>query len=177
MRLLACLAVLAALSGPVMAQTPSTAKAAGLRLLTWPGKVMPAPSQAAAQAPPAAPAPPSAPVQAAQPVRAAPQPPAPVSIYSPPPPPARPAAPQPQAPQVRALAQASAPPAAPPATVRYYSLHRAYGDAPDPIALSPQFLNDASPDLAAPPPPAPRAVTTASGQVVRQAPVDPSPSQ
>ena len=35
----------------------------------------------------------------------------------------------------------------------YYSLHRAYGDKPDPITLSPQFLSSVSTDMAEPPPP------------------------
>jgi hypothetical protein len=35
----------------------------------------------------------------------------------------------------------------------YYSLHRQYGQAPDPVTLSPQFLSAPSADLAEPPPP------------------------
>lgn len=38
---------------------------------------------------------------------------------------------------------------------RFYSLHRAFGQTPDPIALSPQFLASPSADLADPPPPPP----------------------
>jgi hypothetical protein len=38
---------------------------------------------------------------------------------------------------------------------RYYSLHRAFGERPDPIKLSPQFLATPSADLADPPPPPP----------------------
>lgn len=37
----------------------------------------------------------------------------------------------------------------------YYSLHRAYGQQPDPIALNQQFLSTPSADLADPPPPPP----------------------
>jgi hypothetical protein len=38
---------------------------------------------------------------------------------------------------------------------RFYSLHRAYGQRPDPVTLSPQFLSTPSADLADPPPPPP----------------------
>jgi hypothetical protein len=38
---------------------------------------------------------------------------------------------------------------------RFYSLHRAYGQKPDPVSLSPQFLSTPSADLADPPPPPP----------------------
>jgi hypothetical protein len=151
--------VLFCLADTSVAQDRSTptaapaAKAAGLRLLTWPGKV--------AQAPQAAPAPvparrPIEPQRAPEPTPAA----LPSSIYDPPPAKAATAA----APAAQ-LAQAPAYPSA-----RFYSLHRAYGQAPDPVSLSPQFLASASPDLADPPPPPPRQVTTASGRVERVAP-------
>lgn len=38
---------------------------------------------------------------------------------------------------------------------RHYSLHRSFGETPDPIALTPQFLATPSADLADPPPPPP----------------------
>ena len=59
------------------------------------------------------------------------------------------------------------------APARFYSLHRPYGDTPDPIPLTPQFFASDSPDLAAPPPPVARPVTTATGRVIR--PVAPDP--
>ena len=187
MRLFAYIAavlVLFALAEPSLAQVsysvtgerhaaPASAKAAGLRLLSWPGKVMPAsdPTPGPARDP-------SRPwaYLRARPTPAPEPPPAPASIYAPPAPPApmSAAAPlRPPAPQVRALAQAGPTSVGPPASVRYYSLHRPYGDAPDPIPLSAQFLGEASPDLAAPPPPVPRTQTTASGQVIRAMPAEP----
>jgi hypothetical protein len=180
-------AVLFSLADPLLAQTrysaaeparaaapaESMARAAPkLRLLSWPGKVAfaaPAPVSAAppAQVPapraamsPSAPAAPFQP-QIAQPRIAQPQAALPASIYAPAPPaPARPA------PQVQALALAG--PAYP--TARQYSVHRQYGGSPDPVALTPQFFNDASADLAEPPPPAARTFTTTGGRVVRAAP-------
>lgn len=79
----------------------------------------------------------------------APTPPAalPTSIYSAPPP-AQAAAP---AAQERRMAAASPYDQ----KARFYSLHRAFGERPDPISLSPQFLSTPSADLADPPPPPP----------------------
>jgi hypothetical protein len=104
--------------------------------------------------PPAAPAPHPAPAAL------------PTSIYDPAPPPAAVAAPPPRA-AAPVQAQAAAAPRGDFATPRFYSLHRAYGQAPDPVPLSPQFFATPTPDLAAPPPPPPRTVVTSSGQVVR----------
>jgi hypothetical protein len=133
-------------------------KAPTLRLLTWPGKVNPQ------TAPPAAP-------RVAAPARAA-QPALPTSIYAPPPPAPAVAARPAQPPEVQALAQASPGAGAPAA--RFYSLHRAYGETPDPIPLGPQFFAGGQVDLAEPPPPAPRTFTTTGGRVVRAAPDDAS---
>lgn len=154
--------------GFALARTaPLTAQGAGLRLLTWPGKVVP-------QARPAAPrwlaATPSASSVRAptpplvQPV-AQPRPPVlPTSIYAPP---ARPATVPAPAPEPRqAIAQAGPAPGQYPSP-RFYSVHREYGQAPDPIPLSPQFFASETPDLAQPPPPPPRQVTTSDGKVVR----------
>lgn len=145
---------------------PATAKALGLRLLSWPGKATPA----------AAPARLERPVQPRAPdLRAAtPAPALPTSIYDPAP--AKPAAaatPAPTRQPVRALAQAAAPASSGYPTARFYSLHRAYGETPDPVPLGPQFFASSSPDLAAPPPPSPRTVTTTSGRIERTAPSDP----
>ena len=203
---LAAIAVLFALSDVASAQTafaaavsagpmsePATPRAreAGLRTLSWPGKVVQAPRptpQASTSsgrriwnpeplAPPAA-----APVRApAQPARA-PLPTAalPASIYAPPPP----AAPQPPAPAPAPVVQQAR--AAPRAMTQrasssdgdyqpphFYSLYREYGQNPDPIPLNPQFFAASTPDLAQPPPPVPHTVTTSSGRVIQS--VSPSP--
>ena len=63
--------------------------------------------------------------------------------------------------------------AEPPARARFYSLHSAYGDTPDPIQMSPQFFAGDAPDLAQPPAPVARQVTTSDGRVVRAAPPSP----
>ncbi len=167
---LAAVAVLFAIANRSAAQAadpvapPSaSAKAAGLRMLTWPGKV--------AIAAPAKPVAPRAPaVIAPQPQAAA----LPTSIYSAPP--ARPATAPVPAPRTQALALAQPQAADGGATPRFYSLHRAYGQKPDAIALTPQFFASDSPDLARPPPPAARPVVTASGRVERAAPVDSDPA-
>ena len=119
------------------AQTPS-AQAAGLRLLTWPGKVTPAAGRAPALRPqadyrplgyaparytPLQPAFPAPARPAAAPMAAAPSAALPTSIYA-----APPANPAPVAP-IRALALAAPTSGDPPASVRFYSLHRPYGDS------------------------------------------------
>jgi hypothetical protein len=187
MRPIALPAAIAALSVASSAGATPSAEAAGLRLLTWPGKTA-APTQprrqSSAEAPrPAAPSP--APAPAPAPKSAA----LPTSIYAPPPPVAAPVrSPAPaQAPvlaqaqvqtQVQAQAQVQAQPQSglrnDAASPRFYSLHRAYGDTPDPVALSPQFFATPTQDLADPPPPPPRTVTTSSGQVVRTTNSDPA---
>ena len=189
-----------------------SAQAAGLRLLTWPGKVQPAQSprpRAAARAatsgnysgvalrgadprPATAMAPPPATRRVWDPVSGtvepSPQPAAlPTNIYAPAPPrpvaaapiaPTLPAAslrPAPPAPRV--LAQAQAQPQANDTSdyqpTHFYSVHRQYGQAPDPIPLDAQFFASSSPDLAQPPPPVPRTVTTSSGRVIQATPPSP----
>jgi hypothetical protein len=206
MRILSLALILSAASAPALAQQAApSAQRAGLRMLTWPGKVQPAPQRRAAPAMsmtsgPAAvqrPAdlawsPAYRPVahrtthmlgdvtpaqqaaidaqraqdraaaeqakaeaeaearkQQAQ-IRTAPlAPPAaslPTSIYAAPPPA-----------QSQAPAGASRIAAAGPydQKAHFYSVHRQYGQNPDPIALSPQFLATPSADLADPPPPPP----------------------
>ncbi len=167
---LAASAALIILADPALAQdrysagapqppAPGAARAAGLRFLTWPGKVV-------AETPPA-----QAPRRPVAAIAPAPQPPRtpalPTSIYAP----AAPATPA-----VKALAMAAPPTGSGSASPRFYSLHRAYGETPDPVALGPQFFVDGSPDLAQPPPPIPRPQTTATGQVVRALPTDPDAS-
>ena len=220
---LAAIMVLFALADPSAAQVrysitaaptsaPGSARDAGLRFLTWPGKVMPQEAQpqsrmatssirpnGMAQRFRSEPAPSYTSPAYVSPARYSPLPVAepsqpdaalPTSIYAPPPPARIQSAPIPApaaraAAPVRALAMASPPAAAlagvptgaagedPPASPRFYSLHRAYGDTPDPIPLTPTFFSDGSTDLAAPPPPVPRAATTATGQVLRPVPPDP----
>jgi hypothetical protein len=175
------------------AQSPS-ARQAGLRTLTWPGKVQEAPPQRRqanagsrrvwnsepVALPQATPTPPAPRQQA----------PLPSNIYDPAP----------------AAAQADARPLAPPAPVRqaqaatqanaavdpdyqpphFYSLYRQYGQTPDPIPtsefdprsapaqqLSPQFFASSSPDLAQPPPPVPHTVTTSGGRILQSVPPSP----
>jgi hypothetical protein len=172
------------------AQLPEgeTARAAGLRMLTWPGKIEPARPRSQAQ---------SASAPAEQPLRIqrywdprphAAQAPVPVQAQvqaQPQPEQAQPALP------TRAVAAAQLPPAqtaqaAPRAVAQasssaeddyqpthFYSLHRQYGDTPDPIPLNAQFFASSTPDLAQPPPPAPRTVTTSTGRVIQQAPASP----
>ena len=179
-------------AGVATAELPQgpTARAAGLRMLTWPGKVEAArpraPVQTAsvqiASAPPPAPSrlqrywDPTRGVVPAQPAPAARPAPAalPTNIYAPAPPRAVAAAPLagPAAPAPRQIAQASS------STddyqpTHFYSLHRQYGDAPDPIPLNAQFFASSTPDLAQPPPPVPRTVTTSTGRVIQQAPSSP----
>jgi len=181
---------------------PSTAEGAGLRLLSWPGKVQRAPAARAAapsrywaadpsppyrplavQAPARRyePVPPAPPVRAmpTQAVQAQPLPPPaqPTSIYAPPPaptPPVQPSASTRPAPAVRALASAE-PVGSEDLRPRFYSVHRPFGAEPDPIVLTPQFLGQDSADLATPPPPVPRATINAAGKVVRPAPPPPEP--
>jgi hypothetical protein len=192
---------------PASAGSPS-ARAAGLRLLTWPGKVEPSSQtgrpRAAARtwtsrsysglalrggdgarpqtlATASAPAPRRAwdPAPKSDPaLPAASQPAAlPTSIYAPAPPPAVAAAPIAPARQIPAAPRATALAAANETSdyqpTHFYSLHRQYGDTPDPIPLDAQFFASSSPDLAQPPPPLPRTVTTTGGRVI-QAPT-PSP--
>ncbi len=169
---LAAVAVLFAIANRSAAQVidprsppPASAHAAGLRMLTWPGKTpVAAPARPAA---PLAPRPP-APAAPAQPTAALP-----TSIYAAPPP-ARAAA-APLAP-TRALAMAAPQATGGPASPRFYSLHRAYGETPDSIPLTPQFFATDSPDLARPPPPVARQVMTDSGRVVRAAPTGSDPA-
>ncbi len=179
------------------AQAPS-ARQAGLRMLTWPGKVQEAPPPQRRQAnatpqhrawnpEPAAPSQLAAPAPAPRPQAAPPS-----NIYDPAPaaaPVAQLAAPQPLAAPVR---QASA--AAPARSTtdpdyqppHFYSLYRQYGQTPDPIPtsefdprsapapqLNPQFFAASGPDLAQPPPPVPHTVTTTGGRVLQA--VSPSP--
>ena len=187
-----------ALASEAASQAPQlTARAAGLRLLSWPGKVAPAvPAPRAAYRPagyaravPQVYAQPAYTQPAyAQPAYGAPAayaPPAPQGPPAPPLPASIYAAPQAQAEAAPALAPhpaqpvamaALTQPAAPygaayapdeaPAHARFYSVHSAYGEKADPIQMSPQFFG-ASADLAQPPPPVARQVTTSSGQVVR----------
>lgn len=171
---------------------PATARSVGLRTLSWPGKT--AIAQPAAPQPAYAPVAPR-PMTRSLPAPVAPQvpamtygppppypvaPPLPTSIYAPPPPAAASIAPipptppaPPAAPKVKALAMASRMDPDAPASPRLYSVHRQYGETPDPIPLTPQFFESSSQDLAAPPPPVARPQTTATGRVVRSLPSDP----
>jgi hypothetical protein len=157
---------------PALADAPDAApKAAlaGLRGLQQPGGTLPAPKRqvkAAARARSrlttvAVPASLAAPVPLAAPVAAlgatvAATPIAPGAVYGPPAPAATPVSPA--APAVMTIAQAS--PTAPPPSPdrpRRYSLHRDYGETPDPAPqVTPTFLDAPPVDLAAPPPPEPR---------------------
>ena len=165
---IAAVAVLFAIANRSAAQTIDTrapaqmsARVAGLRMLTWPGK--------GAIGSPAKPTPPVAP-RAAAPAPPMQQPAAlPTSIYAPPP--AKGAVARPAA--TRTLAMASPQAGAAGTTARFYSLHRAYGQTPDSIPLTPQFFASDSPDLARPPPPSSRPVVTSTGRVVQAAPSDP----
>lgn len=174
----------AAVASAELPQSPS-AHAAGLRMLSWPGKVEPprprAPIQTASAPPPMtlraqkywdpAPRAPQAQIQQPQPAAM------PANIYSPAPPRLMASAQLPLA-----APQAAAPRAVPRAAAsseddyqptHFYSLHRQYGQEPDPIPLSPQFFASSTPDLAQPPPPVPRTVTTSTGRVVQSAPPSP----
>ena len=174
----------ATLASAELPQGPS-AHAAGLRMLTWPGKIEPARPRAQVQT---ASAPPSPPLRvqrywdpsprAAQTQVQPPQPAAlPTNIYAPAP--QRvvaaaqipPAAPQAAAPRV--VAQAASSSEADYQPTHFYSVHRQYGQTPDPIPLSAQFFASSTPDLAQPPPPVPRTVTTSTGRVVQSAPPSP----
>ncbi|HEY5411679.1 MAG TPA: hypothetical protein VIJ94_13235 [Caulobacteraceae bacterium] len=173
------LAASAASTAFTQPQTPS-ARAAGLRMLSWPGKVgerTPAPVRVQAIAEPQRriwnPAPISAPpAPSAAPVRQAALP---TSIYAPPPPAAAPVLVRPAPVQQARAAQMTA--AASPSDGDYqpphfYSLYREYGQKPDPIPLNSQFFAAATPDLAQPPPDLPHNVTTSTGRVIQA----PSPS-
>ena len=155
--------------------TPS-ARAAGLRMLSWPGKTgerAPAPARVQAASAPQRriwnPAPISAPPAPAPVVRQAALP---TSIYAPPQPAAAPApvrtTPAPQQQARAAQMTASASPSdgdyQPP---HFYSLYREYGQKPDPIPLNSQFFAAATPDLAQPPPDLPHNVTTSTGRVIQ----------
>lgn len=192
---LAAIAVLFALSDTAVAQTfaasvaasswsqpqTPTAQAAGLRMLTWPGKVNEAP-RARTAARPRMWNPEPAPSPFVRPAAPPPQAAAlPQNIYAPPPP-----APVQQAraaPPAMTQARSSSdgdyqPP-------HFYSLYREYGQNPDPIPqaefdpksaptpLGPQFFASSTPDLAQPPPPVPHTVTTSGGRVLQS--VSPSP--
>ena len=175
-------------AGVATAELPQgpTARAAGLRMLTWPGKVEPARPRApvqAASAPPPTPARvqrywdpmrgvvPAQPAAAVQPTPAA----LPTNLFAPAPPRAVASAQLPAAapPAPRAVAQASSNPEDGYQPTHFYSLHRQYGQTPDPIPLNSQFFASSTPDLAQPPPPVPRAVTTSTGRVIQQAPPSP----
>ena len=187
-------------AAPMSDQAGPSAQAAGLRMLSWPGKTVqaPRPRLAAPAAPVAAPShriwnpeavaqPALAPMRAAPPAAAVQRTAAlPSSIYAPAPPspPAPAAAPQPPAPtpppvmqQARAAArpmtQANSPSDGDYQPPHFYSLYREYGQSPDPIPLNPQFFAASTPDLAQPPPPVPHTVTTASGRVVQAVPPSP----
>ena len=159
-------------------QGPS-ARAAGLRMLTWPGKVEPgrprvqvrtasAPQPTALRPPrywdPAQPQ-----VQPVSPPRPAALP---NNIYAPAPPRVLAAAQLP-APAARAAAPVASSSEDNYQPTHFYSVHRQYGQAPDPIPLSAQFFASSTPDLAQPPPPVPRTVTTSTGRVVQSAPPSP----
>jgi hypothetical protein len=90
----------------------------------------------------------------------------PTSIYAPAPPTGQARAPWTSAPrEPEAVAVASAYDQ----KAHYYSLHRAYGQQPDPIALSQQFLSTPSADLAdPPPPPAPRILPNSTATAAQQ---------
>lgn len=172
-------------------QGPS-AHQAGLRMLTWPGKVQEAPPQrrqaTAVQRrvwnpetgqTVASPAPSAAPRQQAA---------RPSNIYDP-----APAALQtPRQPLAAPVRQAQAPATAGASTdpdyqpPHFYSLARQYGQTPDPIPpsefdpkaapapqLNAQFFAASSPDLAEPPPPVPHTVTTSGGRVLESVPPSP----
>ncbi len=136
------------------AQTP-TARAAGLRMLSWPGKVNEAPRRQATVVQHRTWSPEPLPSQAAAPVPAPrPQAALPASIYAPPPPlppPARvqtaalqaPSQPPPAPAPVRqarastvAMTQASSPSDGDYQPPHFYSLYREYGQNPDPIPQS-----------------------------------------
>lgn len=160
------------------AKAPASPTAGGPRILTWSGKTQPtAPAEvveAQADGPPAPlPAPPpqgawrrpgpGAQTGAPQPLAApppryaaqpAPQAAPPASLYG---------AAQPQPPQQQAQAQA-APYAGGP---RFYSLHREYGVAPDPIPQA--ELSGQTTDLAAPPPPVDKRTPAQQRAAVAQA--------
>ena len=170
-------------------QTPS-ARAAGLRMLSWPGKVVTAPRAKSQAATPTSTHRIWNPETAVSPtpVLAAPRAPAPIlqqatrqttalpaSIYAPPPAASPRAAPviqqasaaRPGMTQARSSSDGDYQPP------HFYSLYREYGQTPDPIPLNPQFFAAATPDLAQPPPPVPHTVTTSSGRVLQAVPPSP----
>ena len=175
-------------AAPMSDQAAPSAQAAGLRMLSWPGKTLqaprpkpaaltaapsrrmwnPEPVAQSAAAPMRAPPPPSRAVQQTAAL--------PSNIYAP----APAAAPQPPAPVMqqaraapRAMTQARSPSDGDYQPPHFYSLYREYGQSPDPIPLSPQFFAASTPDLAQPPPPVPHTVTTSSGRVVQAVPPSP----
>ena len=175
-------------AAPMSDQAGPSAQAAGLRMLSWPGKTVQAtrPRPAAPAAPAASVAAPSQriwnPEPVAQPalapMRAAPQAAAvqrtaalPSSIYAPAPPP--PPVMQQARAAARPMTQANSPSDGDYQPPHFYSLYREYGQSPDPIPLNPQFFAASTPDLAQPPPPVPHTVTTASGRVVQAVPPSP----
>jgi hypothetical protein len=203
MRTLILALILSATAAPVLAQqaTPS-AQRAGLRMLSWPGKVQPVTARRAAPAAPMAAGPamvqrPADPAwspayrpvahktthllgdvtpaqraaidaQRAQDRAAAEQAKALVEVQKQ----AQAAPPPAPAPSLPTSIYAAPPPARGQAAARadgsrmamaggydqkahFYSVHRQFGEKPDPITLSPQFLATPSADLADPPPPPP----------------------
>ena len=175
-------------AGPMSDQSAPSAREAGLRTLSWPGKVVQAPRprpQVSAVSsysgrriwnpePLAQPAP--VPTRLAAPSAPAPQQPAalPTSIYAAAPPAPAPAPVVQQARAApRAMTQANSSGDGDYQPPHFYSLYREYGQNPDPIPLNPQFFAASTPDLAQPPPPVPHTVTTSSGRVIQS--VSPSP--
>ena len=175
-------------AGPMSDQSAPSAREAGLRTLSWPGKVVqtprPRPQVSAVSsfsgrriwnpeplAPPA-----SAPARVATPPAPAPRQAAalPTSIYAAAPPAPAPAPVVQQARAApRAMSQATSSADGDYQPPHFYSLYREYGQNPDPIPLSSQFFAASTPDLAQPPPPVPHTVTTSSGRVIQS--VSPSP--
>jgi hypothetical protein len=178
--------------------TTPTARAAGLRLLTWPGKVNEAP-RPREQAPPSAvrrawnpytaEAQPAPRLRAPTPSYVPPSQAAlPASIYAAPPPAPRPEpAPVQQARAAPAMTQAASPSEGDYQPPHFYSLYREYGQTPDPIppseydpktgaaatSLNAQFFAASTPDMANPPPPVPQTMTTSGGRVVQTVPPSP----
>jgi hypothetical protein len=188
----------ASLSG---AEAPS-AREAGLRLLTWPGKTTEAPRPRQAYAPqrrywnPEPSAPPAQAYAYAPAPEPRPQAALPSSIYAPPPPAYAPSEPVAQPAPMRqaaaapaAMAQAGSPPASDYEPPHFYSLYSEYGQRPDPIPktefdprspapaasvpLNAQFFAATTPDMASPPPAVPQQITTSGGRVVETVPPSP----
>ncbi len=182
-------------AAPLSDSQSPTARAAGLRMLSWPGKVTTTPARAR----PLTAVPPTHRIwnpettAAAAPVAAAPRPRTPIlqqatqqttalpaNIYAPPPAPAPRAAPPQPAPVIQqasvarpGMTQARSSSDGDYQPPHFYSLYREYGQTPDPIPLNPQFFAAATPDLAQPPPPVPHTVTTSSGRVLQAVPPSP----